>query len=133
MYYNMNAYVWWYVKTVNCNLIDPGGTLKKKGYIMGQFSKYIRPGYNRVDATYNPQSNIYVTAYKGTKNVIVAVNMGGSQVSQQFVIQNGTISSVTKYVTSNSKSLSNDGTITISGGTFTTTLDAQSISTFVQN
>jgi glucuronoarabinoxylan endo-1,4-beta-xylanase len=133
MYNNMNAYVWWYVKTVSCNLIDSGGALKKKGYIMGQFSKYIRPGYNRVDATYNPQSSVYVSGYKGSKVVIVAVNQGGASISQQIIIQNGTISGVTKYVTSGSKSLSNDGSITLSSGSFTTTLDAQSITTFVQN
>jgi glucuronoarabinoxylan endo-1,4-beta-xylanase len=133
MYYNMNAYVWWYVKTVSCNLIDAGGALKKKGCIMGQFSKYIRPGYNRVTATYNPQSSVYVTGFTGSKVVIVAVNQSSSSISQQFVIQNGSVSGVTKYTTSNSKSLSNDGSITVTSGTFTTTLDAQSVSTFVQN
>jgi glucuronoarabinoxylan endo-1,4-beta-xylanase len=132
--HNMNAYVWWYVKTPNCNLISSGGSLQKKGYTVGQFSKYIRPGYDRVDATYNPQGSVYVCAFKGARDVIVAINQGGSSVNQQFVIQNGSITSVTKYTTSGSKSLSNDGSITLSGGTvFSSTLDAQSVSTFVQN
>jgi glucuronoarabinoxylan endo-1,4-beta-xylanase len=131
---SMNAYVWWYLKTPNCNLINAGGSLQKKGYIMGQFSKYVRPGYNRVDATYNPQSSVYVCAFKGAKNVIIAINQSTSTKSQQFVVQNGSMTSVTKYTTSGSKSLSSDGSIALSGGTvFTSTLDPQSVSTFVQN
>ena len=41
------------------------------------------------------------------------------------------VSTVAKYTTSSSKSLSNDGNVAVSGNSFTTTLDAQSITTFV--
>ena len=49
MYFNMNAYIWWYLRQPGCNLMDAGGKLKKKGYTMGQFSKFVRPGYSRVE------------------------------------------------------------------------------------
>ena len=133
MYYNMSGYVWWYLKTPNCNLINAGGSFKKKAYMLGQFSKYIRPGYYRVDATYNPQSGVYITAYKGEKVVVVAINQSTSSKSQQVAIQNGLVASVTKYVSSASKGFTNDGTLTLTGGVFTTSLDSQSITTFVQN
>lgn len=53
------------------------GTLSKRGYCMAQFSKFIRRGYKRVDATENPNNGVYVSAYTGDgKAVIVAVNSG---------------------------------------------------------
>jgi glucuronoarabinoxylan endo-1,4-beta-xylanase len=54
-------------------------------------------------------------------------------VNQMFTVQNGPVPSVTAIRTSSSQNLANVGTITLSGGSFTTTLPAQSITTFVQN
>jgi glucuronoarabinoxylan endo-1,4-beta-xylanase len=65
--------------------------------------------------------------------VVVAVNQGGSSVNLTFTYQNGTVTSVTKYTTSGSKNANNDGSINVTGGSFSTTLDAQSITSFVQN
>ncbi len=129
---NMNAYVWWYLKQPNCNLINSGGGFNKKGYIMAQYSKFVRPGYQRVDATYNPSTGVYISAYKGSKVVIVAVNQGSSSVSQDFTFQNGTVTNLTRYTTSGSKSLNNDGTVTVTNNSFTAVLDAQSVTTFVE-
>ena len=130
---NMSAYVWWYVKQPDCNLMNAGGSLKKKGYTISQYARFVRPGYQRVDATYNPTGSVYVSAYKGSKIVVVAVNQGGSSVNLTFTYQNGTVTSVTKYTTSGSKNANNDGSINVTGGSFSTTLDAQSITSFVQN
>ncbi len=85
---NHSAYLWWTLKSGNCAVIV-SGVLNKKGYMLGQFAKFVRPGYTRVDATYNPNTNIYVSAYKsGTKVVMVALNMGTTSYSQPFTIQN---------------------------------------------
>lgn len=69
----MNAYVWWYLRTPNCNLINDDGSIKLKGSVMGPFSKYVRPGSYRLIATYSPQSGVPVMAFTGTKNVIIAL------------------------------------------------------------
>ena len=127
----MNAYDWWYLVTPNCNLTTSSGTLTNKGYVMGQFSKYIRPGAHRVSATYQPQNNVNVQAFAGTPNVIVVLNRGTSAVSQAFAITGGTLTSLHKYTTSNSKKLSDDGAVTVAGNSFTASLDAQSVTTFV--
>lgn len=43
---------------------------------MAQYSKWVRPGYVRIDATEQPASDVYVSAYKGDdKVVIVAINI----------------------------------------------------------
>jgi len=43
MYNNFNAYIWWYLVNPGCNLISSTGTIHNKGYVMAQFSKFIRP------------------------------------------------------------------------------------------
>lgn len=130
MYYNMSAYIWWYLRQPGCNIINAGGSIKKKGYILGQFSKFIRPGDYRIEATYQPQIGVNVVAFNGAAMVIVAVNKNTSSVNQTFTFQNGSAASLKKYTTSNSKNLSSDGAIAVSGLSFTTTLDAQSVTTF---
>ena len=127
----MNAYVWWYLATPNCNLTTSSGALTNKGYVMGQFSKYIRPGAHRVSATYQPQNNVNVQAFAGAPNVIVALNQSTSAVSQTFAITGGGFTSLHKYTTSNSKKLSDDGAVTVTNNSFTASLDAQSVTTFV--
>jgi glucuronoarabinoxylan endo-1,4-beta-xylanase len=127
----MNAYVWWYLRTPNCNLINDDGSIKLKGYVMGQFSKYVRPGSNRVTATYSPQSGVTVMAFTGTKNVIIALNQNNSAKTQTFNITKGTFIDPKRYTTSSSKKLADAGITTVSNNSFTATLDAQSITTFI--
>jgi len=131
MYDNMSAYIWWWLVKPGCNLININGTIKKKGYTMAQFSKFIRPGYNRIDATYQPQPGVYVTAFKGTENVLVVVNLNGSSKNQTFTFKNDTVNRVMKYTTSAIKNLSYEGTIDLNDSSFYTTIDSNSITTFV--
>ncbi|MBN2037026.1 MAG: glucuronoxylanase [Chitinispirillaceae bacterium] len=131
MYNNMNAYIWWYLRMPDCNIINTDGSIKKKGYVLGQFSRFIRPGYCRVDATYQPQSGVYVVAFKGSQNVIVALNQNTTSKNQTFSFRNGAVSNVKKYTTSGVKNIADEGSIAMSGNSFTATLDAQSITTFV--
>ena len=132
MYQNFNAYVYWWVAEAGNGVISSAGVPNGYGYIMAQFSKFVRPGYYRVDATYNPQSGVYVVAFKGDGNyVVVTVNNSTSSKTQQFALENGTVANMTKYTTSISKNISDDGTVAVTGGTFTSTLDAQSVTTFV--
>jgi glucuronoarabinoxylan endo-1,4-beta-xylanase len=133
-----NAYLWWWVRdwpALNSftGLIDANNNLKPAGYAMAHYSKFIRPGYVRCNATYNPSSNIYVSAYEGSDHfVIVALNMGSSSVDQPFTIQNATVTSFTAWQTSPTENLAQMGTVDASSGSFTYTLPGQSITTFVQ-
>jgi len=127
----MNAYIWWWLKLPTSNIINTGGSIQKKGYAIAQFSKYIRPGYYRIDATYQPQPGVFVVAFKGAKNVIVVVNQNTSTKMQTFTFQNDTVQGVFRYTTSGSKNIKNDKTILCTGNSFRDTLDAQSITTFV--
>ncbi len=128
---NFQAYVWWYIRR-QYSPMKEDGTISKRGYMMAHFSKYIRPGYIRVDATKNPNTNVYVSAYKGDdKVVIVAINKSTSAVSQKFNIQNGTVGSMSAYITDSSKNIAAGSNIAVSNGSFTAQLPAQSVTTFV--
>jgi glucuronoarabinoxylan endo-1,4-beta-xylanase len=87
----------------------------------------------RIDATANPASNVYVSAYKnGDTVVIVAVNKNTSSVSQQFTLSNTTASgSVSNWLTDGSRTVAPQGALTMSNGSLTVTLPARSVMTFV--
>jgi glucuronoarabinoxylan endo-1,4-beta-xylanase len=133
---NYNAYVWWWAhdwpaENYSFGLIDANANVKAAGYAMGQYSKFVRPGYLRYNSTYNPSSNVFVTAYAGSgHHVIVAINMGSSAVNQPFTIQGATVSSLVPHQTSNSQNLAQLAPVTVSNGTFTYSLPGQSITTF---
>jgi len=133
---NYNAYVWWWVRdwpeeSFSFGLIDANSNVKPAGYALAQYSKFVRPGYLRYNSTYNPSTNVYVTAYGGSSHhVIVAINMGTAAVSQPFTIQGATLASLTPYQTSPSHNLAQLGAVAVSNGAFTYSLPAQSITTF---
>src|SRR6202451_23188 len=134
-----NAYVWWWIAdwnpgtgVTNYGLIDTNSNPTYYGDALAQFSKFVRPGYVRASATANPNSNVFVSAYKGSSNsVIVAINAGGSSVSQLFTIQNETVSAVTPYQTTSSEQVAQLSNVSVSSDAFTYTLPAESITTFV--
>jgi hypothetical protein len=107
------------------------GNISKRGYMMSHFSKFVRPGYVRVDATKAPVTNVDVSAYKSADSVvIVAINRTTSAVSQQFTISNGTVATVTGRRTSGTENMATVAAINLSNGSFTANLPAQSITTF---
>jgi glucuronoarabinoxylan endo-1,4-beta-xylanase len=129
----MNAYVWWYIRRFY-GPIDDNSNVTKRGYVMSQYARFVRPGFTRVSATANPQTNVYVTAYKnGSKVVIVALNSGSSSVSQSFTLRSGSVATFMPYVTSSTKDCAQGSPITVSSGSFTATLDPSSVTTFVSN
>ncbi len=126
-----NAYVWWYIRR-SYGMIKENSQVSKRGYCMAQFSKFIRPGYKRVDATKNPTSGVYVSAYKNSDDVvIVAVNTNASSKTINFSIDGTKVTSFTKYTTSSSKNVANLGNVNVTSGAFSAALDAQSVSTWV--
>ena len=130
-----SAYIWWYAffSGAACDLVN-GSTPQLNGYALGQFARFVRPGCVMVSTTYNPSSSVYVTAYKnGGTIVIVAINQGGSSVSQPFTLQNVSVSTMTPTVTSSSANMAQGSSINVSSGSFTATLPAQSITTFVSS
>jgi glucuronoarabinoxylan endo-1,4-beta-xylanase len=131
VYGRFQAYVWWYIRR-SYGPMREDGRISKRGANMAHFSKFVRPGHQRITATANPQSNLYITAFKsGSEIVIVAVNKGASAVRQPFTIRDGAASSVSSWLTDANRNLEPQSAIGVANGAFTATLPARSITTFV--
>ncbi|WP_169985093.1 cellulose binding domain-containing protein [Microbispora sp. H10836] len=125
------AYVWWYIRR-SYGPMREDGQLSKRGAIMAQFARFVRPGYVRIDATANPATNVYVSAYRnGDTVVIVAINKNTSAVSQQFTVANAASAGVSSWVTDGSRNVAPQAATTMSNGSLTVTLPARSMTTFV--
>jgi glucuronoarabinoxylan endo-1,4-beta-xylanase len=122
-----NAYVYWWTP-----LLLNGNSPNLDAYALGQYSKFVRPGYVMTGANNNPTSGVYVTSYKGNNNyVIVAVNSNSGSSSIDFNISGATLTSVTPYQTSASNQLAELSAVSVSNDSFTYSLPGQSITTFV--
>ncbi|SEN81008.1 glucuronoarabinoxylan endo-1,4-beta-xylanase [Paenibacillus sp. OK076] len=127
---DFQAYVWWYIRR-QYGPMKEDGTISKRGYNMAHFSKFVRPGFVRVEATKNPDTQTFISAYKGdNKVVIVAINRGTSAVNQKFVLQNGNASTVSSWITDSTRNLAAGSSINITNNSFTAQLPAQSVTTF---
>lgn len=130
---NMSAYVWWYIRR-SYGPMNENGTISKRGYMMAQYSKYVRPGDIRIAATEQPADNVYVSAYKGNDNqlTIVAINKGTTSYSQNFSIGSGEkITDVDRYRSSANENLALTSNLENDGTSFWAQLPGESVSTFV--
>jgi glucuronoarabinoxylan endo-1,4-beta-xylanase len=140
----MSAYVWWYIVRFYGPISDGmngsgnKGDVTKKGYMMSQFSRFVRPGYYRIQSSNIPSVvSTSVTAYKDpvtSKVVIVAINAGTTPVQQIFRIQNATtITTVLPYVTSGTENCEVWNYVPVVDGSFTYSLEPSSVTTFISN
>ena len=129
---SMNAYVWWYIRR-SYGPMKEDGNISKRGYMMAQFSKYVRPDAVRVDATESPTNGVYISAYKNTDGtiVIVAVNNGNESYAQKYNIIGQTINSVNRYRTTGSENLGETKNLELTDNGFWAQLDSKTVSTFV--
>jgi glucuronoarabinoxylan endo-1,4-beta-xylanase len=139
---NVNAYVWWTLSdmpslgegTDNSALTDFNGNIAKRAYVTGNWSKFVRPGWVRIDANATPQAGVYVTAFKevATGNfAIVAVNDNGNNAEQSIALSGFNSSSVTPWVTSAGLSLAQQTGVSVVNNAFSYSLPADSVTTFV--
>jgi len=135
-----NAYHYWWLmsgnSTGNQGLLDNKGSITKRFFVFGQYSRFVRPNFYRIGAT--TTGTALISAYNNTSSsssnfAIVAVNTSTSTaISQTFNLTNfPTVSSVTPWITSATMSLSNQTPVTVNNASFTYTLPALSVVTFV--
>ena len=134
---NMNAYHhWWIYGPDNSALITSGGTTKKL-MVIGNYSKFVRPGYYRMGATTVPSAGVSVTAFKDTNNsspatfVIVAINANNAATSQTFNLNSLTTYSITPWLTDPNNDLVQQAAVPVSADSFTYSLPVSSVVSFV--
>ncbi|MGA2174570.1 MAG: hypothetical protein ABSH38_06270 [Verrucomicrobiota bacterium] len=131
----VNAFHYWWLIPFNPDnegLTDPSGNPAKRMYALGNYSRFVRPGYYRIGVSNNAFTSI--SAYKDTNSgsfAIVAINSSFGAVTQIFNLANFTASSVTPSVTSGTLSLSNQAAVAVSNSTFSYALPALSVVTFI--
>jgi glucuronoarabinoxylan endo-1,4-beta-xylanase len=141
---NANAWLYWVYEEAfegtNSSLVYPGGTvsfpqpISIRAYVMGQYARFVRPGYSMIDATHIPQAGVTVSAYKnagGTIAVIVATNQNATSASQTFTFTNTTVTAMTPYITSATLSMAQQSNVSLSSNSFSYLLPAYSVTTFV--
>jgi glucuronoarabinoxylan endo-1,4-beta-xylanase len=131
-----NAWHYWWLISQNSDnegLTDTSGNPAKRMYVLGQWSRFVRPGYYRIGASNT--GNALISAYNDTNSgnfAIVAVNTNISRdINQTFNLTNFTAGSVTPWLTTSNLSLVSTNAVTVSNSSFTYTLPALSVVTFV--
>ncbi len=103
-------------------------------YVLGNFSRFVRPGYYRIGVS-NNASLLQVSAYKDITSrafAIVAINSTTTNVCQVSNLNGFTVTApVTPWLTSASASLAAQTPVPVGGGVFTNIIPAQSVVTLV--
>jgi hypothetical protein len=124
----------WGAPADNQALTDASGNMAKRGYALGQWAKFVRPGYQRIDVTNSTSVLVSAFAQPTSHNwVVVAVNGSGSASTQTFAVTGAQASTAVPWITSSTLSLAQQSAVAVSSGTFSYTLPANSIVSFVGN
>jgi glucuronoarabinoxylan endo-1,4-beta-xylanase len=118
----------------NLGYWSESGQVAQRFYAVGNWSKFVRSGWVRIDATTNPQAGVYVTAFKDPSAdgfAIVAINTTANPVNVDFTLSGfPSVTSVTPTLTSASANLADQANANVSGGAFSYSLPATSVVTF---
>lgn len=135
---NLNAWHLWWVYNASGNggcLYDTStNTWTKRLWVMGNFSRFVRPGYMRVSTSGTIPSGVLLTAYKNPADgtvVMVAINNNTSATPVSLFVSGAAPCTVTPWVTSASDNLVAQSPIAVSNARFNASLPAQSVTTFV--
>ena len=114
-----------------------GGQLARRGSVLGNWSRFVRPGFVRVQATVLPQLGVNVSAFADPATgrvVVVAINTTAAELVQTFALTGGAVSTTaTPWITSDDYALVAQEPIAVTDGTFSYALPAKSVTSFVSN
>jgi glucuronoarabinoxylan endo-1,4-beta-xylanase len=135
---NLNAWHLWWLYNASGNggcLYDTTNNVwTKRLWVLGNYARFVRPGYVRVSTSGTVPSGAYVSAYQNPADgtvAVVAINTNSSATPLSLYVSGVVPCSITPWVTSAADSLASKTAITVSNARFSATLDAQSVTTFV--
>lgn len=137
---NFNQYTWWYIRRCYGLIMEKDfgnklqvpqneiGKISKRGYVMSQFARFVRPGAIRVGATAKPEANLFASAYKsagGDSVIVVLVNRDyGKSKTVTVNVPGADISTFHMYTTSEAKNAKDEGEIEVENGSVTITMES---------
>jgi O-glycosyl hydrolase len=112
---HVNAYIYWWTAA----LMDPPGVPNKKLYVLGQFSRFIRPGWKMVSLSESePRPSLFTSSYidpEGKNLVFVTVNRCAKDFVVNLSLDTGSFGSGTIVRTSETENMA--PVSTFQGGT----------------
>jgi glucuronoarabinoxylan endo-1,4-beta-xylanase len=137
----VNAWHFWWlqpnggVSTSNSSLLN-NGQMTRRGYALGNYARFVRPGAIRIGATPATSGTVQITAFQNENAgpiAVVAVNGSASPQPHQFRFQGLEVElgSVTPWVTSQSATLEAQAPIEVTDQAFGYSLPAYSVTTLV--
>jgi len=136
----VNAWIWWVFLNDwkdNEGLTDLAGNsfiVNKRLWALGNYSRFVRPGWVMIGATSNPKTNVFVSAFKdpsGRKFAVVAINNTDAAVTLQTHFDGFSCASLTPWVTDSTRDLAKLAPIHADSSGCSLTLRAKSVTTFV--
>ena len=137
---NFSQYTWWYIRRCYGLIMETDasgklqipqnevGKVSKRGYVLSQFARFIRPGAVRVGATINPEKDVYASAYRsagGDSVIVVLLNRDYTKKKTVTVKVSGAdIKVFHMYTTSEAKNAQYEGEVEVENGSATITMDA---------
>jgi glucuronoarabinoxylan endo-1,4-beta-xylanase len=135
---NLNAWHIWWLYNASGNggcLYDTSTNVwTKRLWVLGNYARFVRPGYMRVSTSGTMPSGVLVSAYQNPADgtlAVVAINSNTSATPLSLYISGVVPCSITPWVTSAADNLASKSAITVSNARFSASLDAQSVTTFV--
>jgi O-glycosyl hydrolase len=102
----------------------------KRYYVMGQFSRYIRPGAVRYDVSGSPAGVQTMAFWRNGAWTVVAANTNSSAITLTLDTNSGTLTPSATHRTSATESLASVANPTVSGSVLTGSLPGRSVTTF---
>lgn len=102
---NWNAYIWWYLQRYYSFIGDGEegttfGEVLKRGYAYSHFSKFVRPGFVRIDTKSSSSFFLKTTAYKKDNQIVMVIINPDAFEVKNIQLQALSAKNITAYTTS---------------------------------
>ncbi|MCF0224658.1 MAG: carbohydrate-binding protein, partial [Fibrobacter sp.] len=144
---NFSQYTWWYIRRCYGLIMEKDfsnklsipqneiGKISKRGYLLSQYARFVRPGFVRIGATAKPEDQIFVSAFKNADSLVVVIvnrDISKKNHSLDFNIPGLAASTIfTPYTTTESKNVAKGTDITATNGKFNISISEEGVTTLV--
>ncbi|MCL2210658.1 MAG: hypothetical protein FWB95_01915 [Treponema sp.] len=137
-----NAFLYWWLWTNTISPEYPGALILVEDdeikpalrlYAMGQYSRFIRPGWSRINCEFTPLAGMYLSAYRSADSkeiAIVIINETITPASINLDLNGSEFSQLEIWRTSENEKLKSAGRQRVSGNSTTVKLAPMSITTY---